>query len=335
MTYWIDGLQLTIKVLRDRYPRSRIVVGGILPSLVPSNILKKSIDADLFVTGYGENKILKLIEENNGNVFKHPDFSDINHIPFPAFDLLTNKKVLPLLTSRGCPYNCSYCASHILNKRFLERQPENILEEIYTMNSTYGTEHFVIFDDAFLINKEKRFFQVFNRVKEKIDVKFHTPNGLHAREIDEKTATVLFESGFQTVILSFESTNPQILSRSSNKVDIKHMVNAVNNLERAGFQRKDIEVYLLFGYPDQKGEDIKNSLLFVRDMGVVPHLSYFSPVPGTSDFLSLQKRGVLSKELDLYETNKIFFVYNKSGLSINDIHTTRELTAHISRSAKK
>ena len=334
MTFWIDGLTVTIKALRNRFHRAKIVLGGVLPTLVHEKILKKMVDADIFLKGYGEEKILDLIRDNHGKVYEHPDFSEIDNIPFPAFELLSNKKVLPVLTSRGCPYRCSYCASYILNPGFLERKADSILEEIHSSHEKYGTENFIIFDDALLVNKNSRFFNVFTRLKKNINAKFHTPNGLHAREIDEKTAGLLFESGFRTTILSFESIKPEILSKSSHKVNIENMINAVDNLEKAGFSRNEIEVYLLFGYPGQSLKDIEEALMFVRDLGVVPHLSYFSPVPGTDDFFSLQKAGILSKDLNLYEGNKIFFVYSKSGLSEDEIQHAKELTANITRSLR-
>ena len=331
MTYWVDGIHITIKTLKEKFPTATVVLGGILPSLVPVNQLKKTIDADYFIDGYGETRILDIIKDNNGKIYPHPDFSHIDNIPTPAVEFLNNRSTLPLLTSRGCPFHCTYCASGILNKKFLERSQKNILEEIHFMHDTYGTKHFIIFDDALLINKRSRFLKVFWEVKETLDVHFHTPNGLHVGEIDRETAEIFFQSGFKTLRLSFESTSTEILSRSSNKVTVRQMVSAVEHLEAAGYERKDIGVYLLFGLPGQKGNDIEAALHFARDLGVTPHLAYFSPVPGTVDFFNLQKSGILSTPVNLYETNKIFFVYNKSGFTHQEIHHIKEQTSGITR----
>jgi radical SAM superfamily enzyme YgiQ (UPF0313 family) len=327
MTYWIDGIKMTIDALKKKFPSSKIVIGGILPTLIPEDILKNHLYVDYLINGYGENKILKFIEKHGGNVCLHPDFSDINAIPYPAVEFLSNRDVLPLLTSRGCPFNCTYCASNILNPKFLERSAEKILEEIYYLHNTHGTREFVIFDDALLINKQKRFLKVFQKVSETLDVHFHTPNGLHAGEIDRETAETFFKSGFKMMRLSFESTRSEILSKSSDKVTVQQMAAAVENLEAAGYKRKDIDVYLLFGVPGQRLKDIEVALDFVRSQGVTPHLSYFSPVPGTSDFIALQKAGVLSTPINLYETNKIYFVYNKSGFSFEEVKYIKDRAA--------
>jgi radical SAM superfamily enzyme YgiQ (UPF0313 family) len=326
MTYWIDGIRFTIDALRERFPTAKIVIGGVLPGLVPVDRLRSLMEADYFVKGYGEDKILEIIEASGGIVYSHPGFSNIDDIPYPAVEFLSSRDSLPLMTSRGCPFHCTYCASGILNEKFLEREPGKILDEIYFMHNTYGTQHFIIFDDALLINRGKRFLKVFHKVSETLKVNFHTPNGLHVSEIDRETAEVLFNSGFKTLRLSFESTTSEILSKSSNKVTIQQMLTAVKNLEAAGYERKNIAVYLLFGVPGQRLQQIEEDLQFVKSLGVTPHLSYFSPVPGTSDFINLQKRGVLAAPVNLYETNKIYFVYNKSNFSHEEVEYVKNQT---------
>jgi radical SAM superfamily enzyme YgiQ (UPF0313 family) len=324
MTYWSDGVTLTIETLRKRFPSARVVLGGILPTLVPVDILKSLIHADYFIEGYGESKVLDLVRDLGGTVYPVPAFSDIDALPYPAVEFLAGRESLPLITARGCPFRCTYCASNILNRKFLERSSEKVLEEIHYMYETHSTRQFVIFDDALLMNKNKRFLRVFGKLSETLDVRFHTPNGLHAAEIDLETAEVIYGSGFETLRLSFESTSDDILTRSSNKVTVRQMEQAVENLETAGYKRQNIGVYLLFGLPGQRIEQIEEALRFVKDLGVIPHLSYFAPVPGTVDFIRLQKSGVLSMPLNLYETNKIYFLYNKSGFTRDEIQQVRQ-----------
>ncbi|MEN8153858.1 MAG: radical SAM protein [Acidobacteriota bacterium] len=324
MTYWIDGLNFTLKKLRKRFPNSLIVLGGILPTLLKEKI-RDFVEADLYVEGYGEKKILEIIKNHGGKVSKYPDFSELDNIPFPKFSFLGTKKYLPVITSRGCPYRCTYCASHLLNDRFRERSYQNIYNEISLMNKKYGTEHFVIFDDAFLINKKNRFKKAFEMVKKDLNVSFHTPNGIHTREIDNETAHLLFNSGFRTIRLSFESTDINILKKSSGKVNTREMAKAVNNLEKAGYKRGDIECYLLFGIPGQSISELERSINYVREIGIVPRLSLFSPVPGTIEFNELKHKGIISGKPNLYETNKIFFLYLRSGFSESEIMHIQDL----------
>ena len=330
MTYWIDGLVFTVDILKQRFAKAKIVLGGILPSLVSPAIINKYLTIDHFCQGPGEEFILHYINQLGGRVYSHPPFGQLDNIPFPAVQHLNSHLALPLLTSRGCPFKCSYCASGLLNNNFRQRDPQHILAEINTMIEAYGTENIVIFDDALLVNKEKRFYPVFEEVRKKPRVKLHTPNGLHIREIDSSTAILLYESGFKTIRLGFESIDSRILANSSYKVNQEQMESAVDNLEKAGYNRQQIEVYLLFGYPGQNINDLEETLWYVREMGVTPRLSYYSPIPGTPDFLYLQKKEVLSAKINLYETNKIYFVYQNSGLSFEDINFLKKLTSQIS-----
>ncbi len=328
MTYWIDGIRFTIDCIKYRFPHSTIILGGVLPTLMPGQI-KQIIPVDDIIIGPGEQQILGYLQTKQVKIHKHPDFSNVNAIPFPAFEHLSSQKILPLLTSRGCPYHCSYCATGLLNHTFLERSPENIVREISEFSDLYNPEHFIIFDDALLINQKKLFFKAFSTIRSVTSASFHTPNGLHAREIKEYTAQLLFDSGFKTLRLSFESTKPEILAKSSHKITVREMIQAVKHLEMAGYQRKEIEVYLLFGIQNQTRKDMEDTLSFIGNLGIIPRLSFFSPVPGTPDFLKLQKDGVLSKDINIYETNKTYFVYQKSGFSHHDIRYLKELTNQI------
>ena len=108
------------------------------------------------------------------------------------------------------------------------------------------------------------------------------------------------------------------------------MENAAGNLERAGYRRGELGAYLLFGYPGQTMVEMRNSLAFISDLGMVPHLSVFSPVPGTVDFLELQRQGVLATPLELLETNKTYFLYQKSGFAVEEILEIKEMAAAVS-----
>jgi len=331
MTYWLEGLQFTLQLLKQRFPRAKVVLGGVLPSLAPAET-RLLLPADHYVKGYGETAVLRLLADLGARVPIMPDFGANNEFPLPAVDLAGTQKYVPLLTARGCPYRCSYCASRLLHPVFLERRPDDILAEIDDRRQIFASEHYIIFDDALLINKKERFLPVFSRLARdrKIPWHFHTPNGLHAREIDRESAAVLHAAGFATLRLGFEGLTGDILRRSDGKVKRKQMETAVRELERAGYRRGQLGAYLLFGFPGQSLADMETSLAFVRDLGVVPHLSVFSPVPGTIDFLDLQRRGVLATPLDLLETNKIYFLYKKSGFSGEEILHIKDIAAAIS-----
>lgn len=113
------------------------------------------------------------------------------------------------------------------------------------------------------------------------------------------------------------------------------MEKAVGNLENAGYRRSQLEVYLLFGYPGQTMADIEKALSFVGKMGLVPHLALFSPVPGTADFNWLQQQGVLTTPSNLLETNKLYFLYEKSGFSAAEILRVKKIATEVADASLK
>ncbi|MFH2107682.1 MAG: cobalamin-dependent protein [Chrysiogenia bacterium] len=160
MTYWLPGLQFTLKLLKQRFPSAKIVLGGVLPSLAPTET-QALLPADHYVSGYGETTVLRILEGLGARVSHAPDFAENIESPLPAVDLAGTQKYVPLLTSRGCPLHCSYCASRLLNPVFLERRSQDILSEIEQRRLVFNSKHFIIFDDALLLNKKKRFLPVF------------------------------------------------------------------------------------------------------------------------------------------------------------------------------
>jgi len=112
------------------------------------------------------------------------------------------------------------------------------------------------------------------------------------------------------------------------------MKKAVKNLLKAGYKANDIECYILFGFPGQSNEMLEKSLRFAKELGILPRLSTFSPVPGTPEFHRLRKTGLLRGEDFLYRTNKLFFLYSHSGLTIPEIEYFKTLARNICLSAK-
>jgi radical SAM superfamily enzyme YgiQ (UPF0313 family) len=209
----------------------------------------------------------------------------LDEIPYPAWHLTGEEKYRVIMTSRGCPYRCTFCASDILNaERFNLRKPEEVIQEIETYYNSNIT-NIVFYDDALLIRHKHHLEPILHAVLSRnIKVSFHTPNGLNAREVDEPLAELMFQASFHTIRLSLESVNPEIQKvQSNNKVTNRLFVNAIQNLYRAGYGPGDIECYLILGLPGQTPKDVRESLSFVHDLGVIARLAVFSPIPGTAE----------------------------------------------------
>ncbi|HEK86255.1 MAG: B12-binding domain-containing radical SAM protein [Candidatus Saccharicenans sp.] len=323
MTYWYPGVQAAIELLRKKFGRVPIILGGIYASLCSDHAQRHS-GADLIIKGPGENQILKVLEEIVGTGFikereKHISFPSFDSLPSPAYELYKDNEVVCFMTSRGCPFNCSYCASRLLCPKFEPRAPEKVISEIVYFQQYLNPRQVAFYDDALLINKESHLKKILEAIIPlNTGLKFHTPNGLHPKEIDRDLAQLLKRAGFSSLFLSLETADSNLLAQTGPKVSPEDLEKALNNLEEAGYLRSEISVYLLVGLPQQNKTQVMESIEFVQKLGARPRLAYFSPVPGTRDFEALVSAGKLPPDGDPLLHNKLVFPYFWSQITPDD-----------------
>ena len=280
MTYWYPGVFEVIRVCKGIWPGVPIILGGIYATLCYSHARSYS-GADFVIKGPAEGQILSLLEEITG---KRPsiflDSPSLDDLPYPAFDLIRKIDYVCLLTSRGCPFRCPYCASHILQPRFYQRKPEGVFREILFWHRRYGVREFAFYDDALLINAKEHIAPILEMViAEGIKVNFHTPNGLHIRFIDTKLSRLMYKAGFKVIRLGLETASDE--NRLEKKTNYEEFIQAISYLKEAGFRGEQIGVYLLMGLPHQDPREVEEAIKLVKGQGVVPHLAEYSPIPGT------------------------------------------------------
>ncbi|MBA3018656.1 MAG: radical SAM protein [Proteobacteria bacterium] len=302
MTYWYPGVNEAIRVIKETYSDTPLILGGIYAGLCNEHAVSHS-GADIVLAGPGEKYILKLAENNTGfSVSPEFDPDDLDTYPYPAFDLQRKISYIPILTSKGCPFSCSYCASHFLNPKRMLRSPLSLIEEIKYWHFKHGVKDFVFYDDALLVNAEAHAVVLFEGlIKENLNVRFHTPNAVHIREISEKTAGLMFRAGFKTLRLGLETTTFEKRKELDSKVTACEFKKAVSCLRKAGFQKNQIGAYLLTGLPGQTISSVEESIREVKRNGITPVLAHYSPVPHTA----LWDRAVASSHYDL-EADPVF-----------------------------
>jgi len=282
MTYWYPGVFDVIKIVKEMLSGVPVILGGKYASLCYDHAAANS-GADFVVRGRGEKQILKLLQEHFAeDIIFEPDEDDLDALPYPAFDLLNRIDQVPIITSLGCPYRCSYCSSHLFYKDYLRRDPMKVAEEIEHWQHKFGVTDFSFYDDALLVWPEGMIIPLLQEVKRRnLPCRFHCPNGLHVREIDASLSRLLFESGFKTIRFGFETADFQTQRETGGKVQNEELKRAVLHLKNAGYITEDIGVYLLCGIPGQKETDVIQSVDFVLQCGARPMLAEYSPIPGT------------------------------------------------------
>jgi radical SAM superfamily enzyme YgiQ (UPF0313 family) len=333
MTYWYPGLFKTIEITKKFFKDVPIVLGGIYATLCHEHALRYS-GADFIFKGREELDILKVITKLAKTGIRNPSFdlSSISHQPsaisndfLPAFDLYPQLDYVCISTSRGCPFRCTYCATPILTKGFVRRDPFKVVEEIEYWTIKYQVNNIAFYDDALLIEPAEHIIPIMKEViRRGIRCNFHTPNALHIRQIDRGVASLLFCGGFKTIRLGFETSNEVSQAETGGKVGNQDFEKAVKYLKRAGYSGEEIGVYIMVGLPGQRAEEAEESIAFVKKIGAKPILVEYSPIPGTPLFEKAKQRSSFDLENEPLFHNNSILPCQWEGFTIADYKELKE-----------
>lgn len=313
MTYWWPGVRETIGVLKEIFPKVPTILGGVYATLCQNHAASHS-GADRIVPGPGERVIFDLIHELTGFSPSWPggrngfDPDNLDTYPYIALDLQTKINYVPLLTSKGCPFSCAYCASNLINDSFMRASPDRVVEEIAYWHASQHISDFILYDDAFLTDSKAHALPILEKIiRSKLNVRFHTPNALHIREISKSTARLMFRAGFKTIRLGLETGSAEDRKDLDHKVTRGEFIRATAYLRDAGFTREQLGAYLLVGLPGQPLSSIEKSAALVQQCGIHPVWAYYSPIPGTQLWENAIRSSRYPLESDPIFTNNAIF----------------------------
>ncbi len=280
MTYWYPAVRDTVSLLRNYLPDVPIILGGIYATIIPEHALR-TCNPDILVQGPAEPQLAELLYRLTGIGSTGAD--QLLELELsPSLDLITKPHFLPLLTSRGCPFSCNYCASKKLTPRMIVRSVQEVVGEVETSVLKYAFHDVALYDDAFLVDPHHHALPILEKVAEKFPgLRWHSPNGLHASLIDMRIAIAMKKAGFESIRLGLESASDKFHDDTGGKTRRKNFLAAVSFLRQADFTTDQIGAYLLVGLPGQSAAEIERDVEFVIEAGAFPKLAEFSPIPGT------------------------------------------------------
>lgn len=297
------------KDLRKSHARPFLVAGGPFPTSDPSVFQE---DFDAVVIGEGEVTMLEIVKQFlaghdlscikgtfiRGETGGSREYiEDLDSIPHPARDLYDNKKYAdywykkfgyacaPLITSRGCPYNCDYCARPVFGNRYRERSVPDIIEEIEdVLGSGYGRIWFS--DDVFTLNK-KRIIELCDEIKRR-GLVFEWDCLCRVDNVDRSLFRKMHEAGCMRVFFGIESGNDDILKIMGKTFTVEEARMAIGYAKEAGIK---VGTFFMVGYPGETEETILKTLRFSSGLPS-DYLSYTLPypLPGTPLFRRLSDK---------------------------------------------
>lgn len=291
--------------IRAYFP-GRLICGGHHPSALPQQML--SIGFDQVVIGEGEEAIRGIVRGDTRKIIIGAE-SDINSIPFPDYSGFGGEwsMGIPVISSRGCPFDCSFCASSSFwGRKWRMRSSENVLHEIYRN----AFNKFMFEDDNFTIDRrrvqeiceglrgEGYFWQCASRAE---------------TLVDEDLCRLLYSSGCHTVWLGVESLSQASLDRNSKRTTVEKMLRGIATAERVGLNTMS---QFIVGLPEDTEKDILETVKAIRGSKIRRRGSnVLWIVPETEAYRKAKKQG-FSDEIYLSE-GAPFYTYEHDINTLN------------------
>jgi anaerobic magnesium-protoporphyrin IX monomethyl ester cyclase len=220
---------------------------------------------------------------------RRPDITDLDSLPFPAWDLVDIEKYrsiwmsrhgyfsMNMVTTRGCPYHCNWCAKPIWGQRYNSRSPENVVAEMKWIKENFNPDHIWFADD--ILGLKPHWIENFAKFVRERDALVPFKCLQRADLVNEKTAPALAKAGCKTFWIGDETGSQKILDAMDKGDTVLDIYNAARLLRANGIE---VGFFLQFGYPGETWEDVQKTLKMVRecapdDIGI--SVSY--PLPGT------------------------------------------------------
>ncbi|HVN95384.1 MAG TPA: radical SAM protein [Syntrophorhabdaceae bacterium] len=309
MTYWYLGAKEALEIAKACFPHAAVVMGGIYPTLCDEIALSHLKSADLIVKSTETAIFYDFVEERFSLPLSFkPAIDNLDALPFPCYDLYHHIPFVPLLTSLGCVFSCTYCATPYMHPEMIRRGPSSVLEEITFWHDNHGVTKFVIYDDSFLYKKEAYAKPLLKKIAElPFSIEIYNPNAMNAAFIDDELARLFSQAGFREVRIGLESIDPAIQRKTGGKVDSRTFERALKALQEVGFGRDNMPVYILAGLPFQKWEAVRDAVDYVCGLGAKPYIAEYTPIPHTPMFDEYYRsaRFPIAEE-PLYQNNALF-----------------------------
>lgn len=286
-----------------KFPKEKVIIGGIHASQLPEESLQY---ARQVVVGEAEEVIVDLAEGRlrDAIVYGKP-VEDLDRLPLPDFSLIKGYKrafsIVPVSTSRGCPFDCSFCSvTKIFGRAYRFRSAGNVMRELVSR----GASRFFFCDDNFTANPQRTTALLELMIKSRI--RDWTCQVRCDAAKNEDLLTLMGKAGCSVVCVGFESVNIKTLQAYQKKQSLDDIINAIRS-----FHRRKIKIHGMFviGSDDDSEHTIRDTLKFALKQKIdTVQMMILTPLPGTKVYedLNRQKR-IFSRDWNLYDGQHIVF----------------------------
>ena len=315
---FLDGKRIA-EYAKRIIPETRIIFGGVHVSALKEKILQSYPIIDYVVAGEGEHTLYRLLKSNETDlekikniVFKKKNgkivftgyrkkLIDLDTLPFPAYEKLSgypSSYKLPIfnypkvpnascISSRGCPYSCSYCDRSVFKKSFRYNSAQYLYNHMKYLKDKFNIRHVNFYDDQFTFNRPR--VEAFARMMIKAPLKMTFNCAARAEHLDFELLKLMKDAGCWMISLGIETGDETLLAQHRQNPDLKMMRDKIYLIKKAGIRVKGL---LMMGLPGESEESIKKSKAYVFSLPIDDfNLAKFTPFPGSPIYKKIKEQG--------------------------------------------
>lgn len=329
------------KNIKSLSPKVVTIFGGAHACTIGAPLLDSFPDIDCLVIGEGENTMLELTQagfkglanipgvayrgtDGKGTLSGHRELiKDLDTLPFPAYHLLPlfpQRYNLPLfsyptspntsiISSRGCPYSCSYCDRSVFSRGFRFNSPEYIIDHVAMLNRDYGIRHVFFYDDLFTFDRKR--VADFCEIKERKGLRVTYNCIARLEHVDAELINLLKRSGCWQVNFGIESGDPEILKQHRKFFGLDEVARKLNMVKESGMRVKGL---FMVGLPGEDETAIRRTIDYALSLPLdEANVTKFTPFPGAPVYKNIREMGEFNEDWDLM--NCLNFVFIPRGMT--------------------
>ncbi len=314
VTATINSALAAAHVSKETRPNAKVVLGGPHATFAYEQILSEYQDVDIVVRGEGEQTLTELVNQlatsgdlkavsgivfkNKNKITRTPDrplIKNLDVLPRPSYQYFPLEKyrffgklVLPIMTSRGCPFHCAYCIScRMAGQQYRIRSPKNVVDELEWLRDVHKADAFTFYDDAFTYDKE-RVIEICDEMRAR---NITLPWDCQSRvdHISREVLVKMREANCQLIFFGIESGSQEILNAVHKGTTVAQNERAIKMAKEVGLP---VSIALIVGYPGETMQTLKLTLDFIQKMDPdMLYLCFATPFPGTELYDLVKKLG--------------------------------------------